>query len=604
MEKLKKKAVWKSILSVIVVLCLLFCMIPTAHAENSNQSLYVVLGDSISTGYGLENADDAFSKKVADRISLERSVLAVDGQTTTSLLESVSSIDTPGDNIREAIGNAGLITLTIGGNDIMDALYKYLTNKYNEQNPNNTKDEEQIKSELMSGQMFTVLFALGVISDFTTSSEATEAFVNISANLPLIFNKIKEINPDAVVVMTTQYNPYGFLAKELTGTMFGTYAETISNTFETGVSTLNNIINTVTAQYGYITADVYSAFVSAQENPCNASFAADTMAFNLDFHPNAYGHELIANVINSVLPSSASVTPESIYFGNFTEGYLSIPEKKFTIKNTGYQVLNNISVIIRGEDKDCFGLDTNSTETSLVINSDTEFIVSAKPDCPPGEYSATVEISADGIETIYRAVSFKVSEQIVVTGIEDGGVYCESVEVTVTGENFKGAAVDGEDVEVVDNKFVIGPSSDVRTVIFTDNSGSSITYNITVNYEHQCEIINEKEPTCTEEGYSGDVICANCGDVIEKGHVLEKTDHKYENGHCIYCGVQDPKYVKGDVNLDGEINVYDVTLIQMFISSFDINDTFIEELADINGDKTITIYDATLIQIMIARNTN
>lgn len=601
MNNLKKKAVWKPILSVIVVLCILLCIIPTAHAEDSNQNLYVVLGDSISTGYGLENPDDAFSKKVADRISLERSVLAVDGQTTTSLLESLSSTDASGDNIREAVGNAGLITLTVGGNDIMDALYKYLTNKYNEQNPNNTKDEEQIKSELMSGQMLTVLFALGVISDFTTSSEATEAFVNISANLPMIFDKIKEINPDAVVVMTTQYNPYSFLAKELTGTFFESYAETISTTFEKGVNTLNNIINAVTAQYGYITADVYSAFASAQENPCNASYAADTMAFNLDFHPNVYGHELIANVINSVLPSSASVTPESIYFGNFTEGYLSIPEKKFTIENTGYKVLNNVSVIISGEDKDCFGLDTNSTETSLDINSSTEFIVSVKQDCSPGEYSATVEISADGIQTIYRTVSFKVSEQIVVTGIEDGGVYCESVEVTVTGENFKGVVVDGEDVEVVDNKFVIGPSSDVRTVIFTDNSGSSITYNITVNYDHQREIINEKEPTCTEEGYSGDVICTNCGEVLEEGHVLEKCDHQYENGYCIYCGILNPKYSLGDVNIDEEISIYDVTLIQMFVAKFDINETFIEELADMNDDGTISVFDATLIQIMISK---
>ena len=47
---------------------------------------------------------------------------------------------------------------------------------------------------------------------------------------------------------------------------------------------------------GYSVADVYTVFEQAQENPCNAAVSAFAKV-NLDFHPNAYGHSLIAQVV-------------------------------------------------------------------------------------------------------------------------------------------------------------------------------------------------------------------------------------------------------------------------------------------------------------------
>ena len=46
----------------------------------------------------------------------------------------------------------------------------------------------------------------------------------------------------------------------------------------------------------FYVVDVYAAFEDAQENPCNADLSA-AMELNLDFHPNAYGHSLIAQVV-------------------------------------------------------------------------------------------------------------------------------------------------------------------------------------------------------------------------------------------------------------------------------------------------------------------
>lgn len=52
----------------------------------------------------------------------------------------------------------------------------------------------------------------------------------------------------------------------------------------------------------------------------------------------------------------------------------------------------------------------------------------------------------------------------------------------------------------------------------------------------EIERINEREATCTNEGYSGDVICKTCGIVLEEGTVVPMTAHQYLDGVCTVCG--------------------------------------------------------------------
>ena len=52
----------------------------------------------------------------------------------------------------------------------------------------------------------------------------------------------------------------------------------------------------------------------------------------------------------------------------------------------------------------------------------------------------------------------------------------------------------------------------------------------------EIERINEREATCTNEGYSGDVICKTCGIVLEEGTVVPMAAHQYLDGVCTVCG--------------------------------------------------------------------
>ncbi len=58
--------------------------------------------------------------------------------------------------------------------------------------------------------------------------------------------------------------------------------------------------------------------------------------------------------------------------------------------------------------------------------------------------------------------------------------------------------------------------------------------------EHsETELRNAAEPTCTTDGYSGDVCCRACGYCVQSGVVIAMLGHSYVNGACENCGSAD-----------------------------------------------------------------
>lgn len=43
-------------------------------------------------------------------------------------------------------------------------------------------------------------------------------------------------------------------------------------------------------------------------------------------------------------------------------------------------------------------------------------------------------------------------------------------------------------------------------------------------------------PTCTKEGYTGDMVCPVCGRILEKGTAIAATGHTFKDGKCTVCG--------------------------------------------------------------------
>ena len=293
----------RRLLSVLLSLCLMLGLLPTAAFAQGE--VYVALGDSISTGYGLTDSYACFTRQIAASKSYALKSHAVDGATSSTLLAKLSDPAVAAD-----VASADVITITIGGNDLMGALYLYLANQYNKTN-GTALSAADIQNALMGKhetieQATILIFASSVLSDFPQSVEASSALRQLGTNLTASIAAIKNANPDVTLIVANQYNPYSYAAKNV-NPLFAAAVNTIVEAFETGITALNATIATMSLQLGYDVADVSSAFKSAEENPCNASFAS--LPINPDFHPNAYGHSLIANAILPLLPDTDPEVP-------------------------------------------------------------------------------------------------------------------------------------------------------------------------------------------------------------------------------------------------------------------------------------------------------
>ena len=301
----------KRILSTLLALCLALSLLPaSALAAGGEQKSYVALGDSITTGYGLDEAQ-SFAEQIAEQegYTLNDS-LASDGATSTDLLEVVRS-----EANADTLKNADLITITIGGNDLMDALYAYLADAYNTQNSTDITAED-VKASLAGTlseipQVEMLRFAASKIPDFPNSTAANTALYTFATNFSSIISAIKAANSTAQLIVVNQYNPYGHLT---TGT--GVLSLDLS-AIDTAVRALNTVISSSAESADYTVADVYTKFEQAESNPCNASVSLPSI--NLDFHPNATGHGLIADTIIALLTDEGgSEDPEvsgSIFVG-------------------------------------------------------------------------------------------------------------------------------------------------------------------------------------------------------------------------------------------------------------------------------------------------
>lgn len=73
-----------------------------------------------------------------------------------------------------------------------------------------------------------------------------------------------------------------------------------------------------------------------------------------------------------------------------------------------------------------------------------------------------------------------------------------------------------------------------------------VTEALTADLHQDTKVVNAKPATCTEDGYTGDTVCAACGKVLAKGEVIKALGHDYKNGTCTRCGDKQPGVNTGD----------------------------------------------------------
>ena len=264
----------------------------------------VVLGDSIARGYGLKDAEkQRYSALLAEKLANDYGGVnianyGVDGLTGAELAESLKK------NMPAEIAECDYVLVSIGGNNILGVLtelsgvaelmtgidpqlisdyVKYMTA---------TEEAEKSKYESVVNTLNTLLGTVnGVFTGGTFAQKAAEAGEKLQTEIPEIVSLIKQTNPDAQIIIQTVFNPYKNVNISLPYVDSEIELEAHGNT---AVAALNIVIESLAEAQGYTVLPIYDIFEASSKKAVNATFSLLTMQLNVDPHPNAAGHRLIA----------------------------------------------------------------------------------------------------------------------------------------------------------------------------------------------------------------------------------------------------------------------------------------------------------------------
>ena len=114
----------RRILAILAALTLM-CTVCMAEAP-AGPLVYLALGDSISTGYGLAEGEKGFADIVAEEMGYTLINRAINGNTSVGILAQMKDPLVLAD-----VKQADVITITCGGNDLMGMLFQAIADAYN-----------------------------------------------------------------------------------------------------------------------------------------------------------------------------------------------------------------------------------------------------------------------------------------------------------------------------------------------------------------------------------------------------------------------------------------------------------------------------------------
>ena len=240
-----------------VALCIIIAFSATgiiAFADEAEETTdYLVLGDSIAFGAGMINTVDAcYGKIVADTNGYTYTNLSIPGITSGVLLEML----TDGENVRTNVENAEIISISIGGNN-------FLTNN---------------------------MVALAIDCLVTKNEDRFNKIADVYyTELCQVIDEINKLNPNAVILLQTVYNPQDGAAAKVYGL---------------GGDKINEMIRKYNDEHP---GEIVIVEVADYLNGDPSNFADDKL------HPSARGNELIAMaVLDTLYELGLSTTTEPV----------------------------------------------------------------------------------------------------------------------------------------------------------------------------------------------------------------------------------------------------------------------------------------------------
>ena len=346
---MKTLGVYAGLKAVVVTCCLVglaAVFAPQAYQGASHSPpaprVYIALGDSVSSGFGLEGYGGAGSSILPEgrhtAVFFERlryggivdgyKNKAVSGYTTSMLLERLEGID---EETLAYFRNAGVITLNIGGNNILTPFLRYLSapqaagaddiragaealaeawRAMSEAMPGSGGGNETAVNAgrvlsgirgIMSGIGDLISGGRNIASGVSNAASTLMGYLSPQLEAALEegvrdflieFNQIAswlEINaPGAAIIVNTVYNP---IPHEVLG-----LSVALSARADELIGIINAAILRESGARGFIAVDIFSYLNNRLDMMrFNLNPFADAISFDI-VHPNAQGHAFIARL--------------------------------------------------------------------------------------------------------------------------------------------------------------------------------------------------------------------------------------------------------------------------------------------------------------------
>ena len=251
---------------------------------------YVALGDSIAYGQGLADPEgERYSALVEAALDASGIYDCESFNYGINGLQSGGLIDDIADNFAPELNGADVVTVSIGANNVLSPSVSMLT-QY--------AINLLVGDETRRGELNSELY-----KNFRADTDA--GIAEFERDLPNLIALIRVAAPDARIIFQTIYNPYAGVSLTLDFSVEQIAMATLSDEL---VTRLDDIIKDNADKLGYEVVDIYAAF-SGEDGVVNAGSGIGSSPFsNLDPHPTAKGHRIIADAITDMLlPKEADV---------------------------------------------------------------------------------------------------------------------------------------------------------------------------------------------------------------------------------------------------------------------------------------------------------
>ncbi len=260
--------------------------------EKADVKTLAVLGDSISTGYGLEGYEPetenvgiaSWANLVAAEygLSLGKNYFnyASDGETSQELLDNLKG--EYGEEKLSNIAKADVIVVTVGGNDIISLLLPKFVSLLGLKEDATSLSIALALAKIKEDEIDDIVKSATKLYE-ENKEDFDGLYEKYSENIEEITNKLSEISPKAHIIFQNIYNPINDMPE------YAVVKALNENVVSKVISDMNKTLSDASDDSTFYVVDIASEFEGRKESCTNMA------AF--DIHPSLNGHAIIADAL-------------------------------------------------------------------------------------------------------------------------------------------------------------------------------------------------------------------------------------------------------------------------------------------------------------------